>query len=138
MRISAAAVHHIAEEEILHRRANRRKRVSLERFSATFGCSPRVAAAVWNRLDKKDLLPEDMLVKHLLWALSFLKLYNPERAQAPVCGGDEKTYRKWVWIALEALVELDLVSRLSSRRIDASRRVLIDRPEFSSVCVHLL
>ena len=116
MRISAAAVHRIAEEEILHRSSNRRKRVSLERFSATFGCSLCVAAAVWNRLDKKDLLPEDMLVKHLLWSLSFLKLYNPERAQAPVCGGDEKTFRKWVWIALEALAELHLVSRCHWRR----------------------
>jgi len=87
----------------------------MERFAATFGCSTRVAAALWNRLDGKDLLPEDMLVKHLLWALSFLKLYNPESVQVPVCGADEKTYRKRVWIALEALAELDLVSRSIGR-----------------------
>jgi hypothetical protein len=125
MRISAAAVHRIAEEEILHRVSSRRKRVSLERFAATFGCSPKVAAALWNRLDKKDLLPEDTLVKHLLWALSFLKLYNAQRAQAPVCGADEKTFRKWVWRVLDALAELDLVSRptcrVSSRSIDPWR-----------------
>jgi len=58
-----------------------------------------------------------------------LKLYNPERAQAPVCGVDEKTYRKWVWIALEALAELDLVSRCRRpcwSRVDRSIGVLID------------
>jgi hypothetical protein len=87
----------------------------LDRFSATFGCSPRVAAALWNQLDKKDLLPEDTLIKHLLWALSFLKLYNAQRAQAPVCGADEKTFRKWVWVVLDALAELDLVSRPTCR-----------------------
>lgn len=111
MRISAAAVHRIAEQEILHRRSNRRKRVSLERFSVIFGCSPGVAAALWNRLDDKDLLPEDALIKHLLWSLSFLKLYNVQRASSPVCGADKKTYRKWLWAMLDALAELDLVSR---------------------------
>ena len=108
MRISPAAVRRIAQDEVIHR-VSKSKRVSSERFAAAFGCSPKVAAALWNRLDGKDLLPRDALVKHLLWGLAFLKLYNVERAQAPPSGADEKTFRKWVWIVLDALAELDLV-----------------------------
>jgi len=72
-------------------------------------------------MDDKSLLPEDTLVKHLLWGLSFLKLYNNQRVHAPViCGADEKTFRKWVWIVLDALGEIDLVSRRREFvRIDA-------------------
>ena len=118
MRISAAAVNRIAEEEFLNRGTfSKKKRLSLDRFSAIFGCSPTVAAALWNRLDAKGLLPSDCLVKHLLWGMSFLKLYNVQRVQAPViCGADEKTFRKWVWLMLDALSECDLV-RCQSRRI---------------------
>ena len=130
MRITAAAVHRIAEQEVLHRvssRGKRKRRVSSERFSAIFGCSPKVAAALWNRLDKKELLPSDCLVKHLLWAFSFLKLYNNQRAASVVSKADEKTYRKWVWAVLDALAELDLVSCCLRTN---------ERTNFSSCCAH--
>ena len=68
-----------------------------------------------------------MMIKHLLWALYFLKLYNPEKVSAVACGVDEKTYRKWLWEVLEVLGELDLV------RVDPSFRV--DRSFLSSVVV---
>ena len=123
MRISAACVHRLAEEEILHRISNRRTRYSRDRFAAAFGCSPKVVASLWNRLEKKNLLPDDALCKHLLWALFFLKLYIVEKAAAPLCGAAEKTFSKWIWIILDALAELDIVSQfillvLSVRRID--------------------
>jgi len=110
---------------MLHRVSfrSKSKRVGLERFSACFGCSPKVAAVLWNRMDDKSLLPEDMLVKHLLWGLSFLKLYNNQRVHAPgICGADEKTFQKWVWIVLDALGELELVShRRPTDQLDAMR-----------------
>ena len=109
MRITAAAVHRLAEEPILHRLSNRKKENVRRRFVSSFGLNPHVVAMIWNRLDDKDLLPKDMMVKHLLWALLFLKTYQPTGDSAPRCGADEKTYRKWVWIALDALGEMDLV-----------------------------
>ena len=121
MRITAAAVHRLAEESIIRRTSNRKTRTLRDRFVAHFGVSPRVVAAIWNRLDDKDLLPWDMETKHLLWCLLFLKQYSQQRCMAPWCGTDEKTYRKWVWIVLDVLGEMDLVRQcvrdLSSRSV---------------------
>lgn len=125
MRITAAAVHRIAEEEILRKLSNRSTRHSVRRFKGSFGCSPKVAAALWNRLDKKELLPADCLLKHLLWGLLFLKNYNVEDSQAPFLPADEKTYSKWVWIVLDALAELDLVSERHGRRRCKRRREFV-------------
>jgi len=136
MRISPAAVRRIAQDEVIHR-VSKSKRVSSERFAAAFGCSPKVAAALWNRLDGKELLPRDALVKHLLWGLAFLKLYNVERAQAPPSGADEKTFRKWVWIVLDALAELDLVGDRPTdcwRDANGSMSALLRLPSSASFC----
>jgi hypothetical protein len=45
--------------------------------------------------------------KHLLWALHFLKLYVPVRANAAMIGCDAKTHTKWVWIVLDILADVD-------------------------------
>ena len=71
-------------------------------FKEYFGVSPLVVSIVWNLLAQHDLIPEKGEIKHLLWALVFLKVYPK---QGPVCslvGGsngavDPKTFRKWVW-----------------------------------------
>ena len=71
-------------------------------FEEYFGVSVTVVLVVWNLLDEHDLIPEKGEIKHLLWALVFLKVYPK---QGPVCslvGGtkgavDPKTFRKWVW-----------------------------------------
>ena len=115
MRISSAAVHRIAEESVLHRISNRRTEKSRRRFVAAFGINPRVVASIWNRIQAKDLAPDGMLVKHLLWALYFLKTYQPEAYTANRCQVDENTYWKWLWIVLDVLGELDLVSQSVGR-----------------------
>jgi len=50
------------------------------------------------------------MMAHLLWSFLFLKTYDPEKVLSVACGVDEKTYRKWVWLVLDLLGELDLVS----------------------------
>jgi len=132
MRISSAAVHRLAEESIMHRLSNRKTRTSRDRFVAFFGVSPRVVAAIWNRLESKDLLPKDMQTKHLLWCLLFLKQYSQQRCMAPWCGTDEKTYRKWVWIVLDVLGEMDLVRH----RVD--RSVMFVRTSLHILLISLL
>jgi hypothetical protein len=108
MRLSSAAIHRLAENTVIHRRTNRATRMSRERFASFFGCSPTVAAHVWNRIQVK-LLHATFTAKHLLWTLAFLKLYNSEAVLASMCRCTEKTLRKWVWIGVDVLESLDLV-----------------------------
>ena len=45
--------------------------------------------------------------KHLLWALMLLKLYAAESVLRTLAGGvDEKTYRKWAWLYVYEISDL--------------------------------
>ena len=47
-------------------------------------------------------------IAHLLWALMFLKMYAKEATTSRLAGGvDEKTYRKWVWLFVSAIADLE-------------------------------
>ena len=43
-------------------------------FREFFGCGLSVASEVWDMLKKEDVLPQDGLTCHLLWALMFIKI----------------------------------------------------------------
>lgn len=73
--------------------------VGMRRFKAFFGVSPSICAKAW--LHVKDVLPPDYREFHLLWALLFLKCYNPEHVNHSIVGCDEKTYRKRVWVVIQ-------------------------------------
>jgi hypothetical protein len=109
MVMTSASFHRLAEETILHRVSNRGKHTSLRRFTACFGCSPRIVAHLWKRIVSKDLAPKGTRPQHLLWSLLFLKNYNTEDFLAPICGTDAKTYRKWIWSCIDVLNDLDLI-----------------------------
>lgn len=108
MRASALAFHRLGERLVLHRGY----RLSLRQFKAHFGVSPRVVAAIWKRIDRRDLAPAEFLPSHLLWTLLFLKLYSCEDVLASLVGTTRLTFRKWVWIGIAILGDLDLVSSL--------------------------
>ena len=95
----------IAEQTIIHGSVRRERT-----FRSFFGCSSVVAAALWNRASKRNLLPVGFKPKHLLWTLAFMKLYDSGEVLAAICGCDEKTFRKWVWKGVDVLFDLDLVS----------------------------
>jgi hypothetical protein len=71
-------------------------------FKEYFGVSVTIVLVIWNLLNEHELIPKKGEIKHLLWALVFLKVYPK---QGPVCslvGGtkgavDPKTFWKWVW-----------------------------------------
>ena len=63
---------------------------------------------IWNRLIGK--LPPGSRPVHLLWSLLFLKRYDTEHVNRSLTQADEKTWRKWVWIFVELLANLDVVS----------------------------
>jgi hypothetical protein len=83
------------------------------RFREMFGCSPQVVLELWTMLISKSIIESTSEVRHLLWALLFLKIYAKETTTSRLVGGvDEKTYRKWVWIFVCAIADLegDIVS----------------------------
>jgi hypothetical protein len=69
-----------------------------------------VAALIWNLLLEHVLLEHNERLKHLLWALHFLRTYDTERAMACRLGSTEKTIEKWIHIVIEQICELDIVS----------------------------
>jgi len=82
------------------------------RYKSWFGLDPFQTSVVWRELvasgwTSKAGKKGQGQPKHLLWALSFLRSYNPESVQAPRMGADEKTYRKWVWFYVEGMASLD-------------------------------
>jgi hypothetical protein len=83
-----------------------------KRFRAMFGVKNDICGKLWTLC--LPLLPEGVSPVHLLWALYFLKHYNTECVNAAFAKCDEKTFRKWCWIVIEALAGLELVSLESS------------------------
>ena len=100
---------------IIKLRVQSNVRYQVEQFKSHFGASPYIVSCLWNRLEESDLLVPKMAPHHLLWALLFLKLYNPSHVLAISCGVTAKTYREWVWRVLDAMEELsEFVVSLSS------------------------
>ena len=81
------------------------------RFRAHFGTTPTVCLIIWERLDPfESILPyhRGVQFKHLLWALLFMKIYGTEHLHTSLVGGvDEKTFRKWSWIFIDAIADLE-------------------------------
>lgn len=83
------------------------KCVGTRRFKSFFGVSPLVCSITWKMIYSK--LPSEATPKHLLWSLCFLKQYASEHTRHLIFQTDEKTIRKWTWIFVDALANLDVV-----------------------------
>ena len=83
----------------------------LNRFIAQFGITPRHCACVWIFSEQKiRQIDSNRQKKHLLWTLNLLKTGASEAEMHGRWGADEKTIRKWLYIVLEALGDLGVVS----------------------------
>ena len=67
-------------------------------FVAFFGCSPNRVAEIWEVCSR----PSKHL-KHLLWALCFMKLYLPEDVLVVMLGCSKPTLKKWTWLWIESI-----------------------------------
>ena len=82
------------------------------RFRDFFGASSAITMILWDLLVEHRLVPRKGKIKHLLWALYFMKVYASESATCSVLGGsrgamiDPKTLRKWVWPFIYAIADL--------------------------------
>ena len=86
-------------------------------FRSLYGCSPVVCATIWVKCRfniKKNLLP-----KHLLWALMFLKLYETERVHITIAGiADRQLFCEKVWpIVEEIAAQRKFVVSFSKKKI---------------------
>ena len=82
------------------------------RFREYFGTGVAVAVNTWSLLTENDLLPENAVKCHLLWAMYFLKCYPQTEegcsAAASENGAvDPKTWRKHIWPVIYALSDLE-------------------------------
>jgi hypothetical protein len=73
-------------------------------FKAKFGTSPEVCSELWERLQPHQ--PKGALPKHLLRALMFLKLYSSEDVLSDMVGTMRKTFRRWVWLMVQANLKI--------------------------------
>ncbi len=78
-----------------------------ETFRSLFGCSTDICFLLWPHVAGNETAGADVQPKHLLWALHFLKLYNPVRSNAAMIGCDAKTHTKWVWMVLTILANIN-------------------------------
>jgi hypothetical protein len=92
------------------------------RFNAHFGIEPAVVAILWSKLVPQvrngnciadRVMAPYLKPKHLLWCLLFLKSYATFDIIACQVGADEKTVRKWVWLVVLWISDMqdDVVSR---------------------------
>lgn len=83
-------------------------------FKTIFGVSPETVAAIWNITPFDD----DITLVNLLWALSFLTVYDKEAVLIRMTGApvSRQTYRKKIWSVLQSMTlkSRDIVSFLVS------------------------
>jgi hypothetical protein len=82
-------------------------------FRSHFGVSPTVCFMIWEKC-KSSFLVHNVLPRHLLWALMFLKIYATEDVLSTIAAVSRKTYRFWTWIVLMIIAKKknDVVSFL--------------------------
>ena len=90
------------ESSFKHRRESH-----MRRFKQSFGCTPTVLLKCWCLLSRFTELDGNVSPNHLLWAVHFLKDYGKESKNAALAGCDEKTFRKWTWVLIYAMSDLE-------------------------------
>lgn len=78
------------------------------RCRSLFGLDCRLITIVWSSLEQYGILQSfpQKQPSHLLMALHFLKSYGIQTQLASIFSVDEKTYRKWTWIYVNAISKL--------------------------------
>ena len=99
--------------------------VFARRWMALFVATPTVCTIIWDKLDPYNTMPKGVCLRHWLWALYFMKVYPVVSVGRGAVAGeknlgfaspvDEKTWREWTKIFVEAIsyLESTVVSLLS-------------------------
>lgn len=97
--------------EIAKYRKSTSFRIQRDNFVSFYGVEPYMVAIIWKHLVEKIESIRSLAKpnpKHLLWGLLFYQCYDTNRRNAALCGCDIKTYRKWAWLYMEAMADLDV------------------------------
>lgn len=108
MRISAAAAEAVAVD-IMQCKMIPSAGIMNRKMKATYGVSINMIVIIWNRLIADNLMPRGASLKHLFWALSFLKTYETEHFYSVAFRTLEKTFRGWMWKIVLSLARLEVV-----------------------------
>jgi hypothetical protein len=98
----------VAETLVPSMKADTAHATKVRRFRVLFGVSSPICCRLWHLV--KSSLPNGASPRHLLWTLYFLRQYSDQEVNSAFAKCDEKTFRKWCWIVIKALADLDLVS----------------------------
>lgn len=90
-----------------------------QRFRACFGAPSEIVANIWNLIEPTIGEP-GAAVKHLLWALVFMKVYSNEEIHCSIVGWPSaRSFRKWSWYFVKKISDLkDQVIRLENRFVN--------------------
>ena len=74
------------------------------RWMSCFGTLPKVMAKLWTFINPAETLPRGAAPVHMAWTFYYMKKYDTEHGSTRgiVTKPDEKTFRKWVWLFIEA------------------------------------
>jgi hypothetical protein len=76
-------------------------------FRTLFGCKAEAALAVWTMLITMGDVPLGGTITYFLWSLLFMKVYGSTDVLLKVAGNpDAKTFRKWVWLFIPRIANL--------------------------------
>jgi hypothetical protein len=100
------------ESTVIFQNYGKRLKGDDDKFLRLFGVDSNTAALIWNMVESRgNILTEPgRAIKHLLWSLLFLKNYETQALACILCRCSEKTHRKWVWIYVNEMSNLDVVS----------------------------
>ena len=117
--ITPLAMHHVAERELskahpFHQSHARSIREKVKKWKTFFGCSPVVAADIWNRVVAKGVMNRypNAQPYHLLYALLLAMKYATDNVHAQMVGCHVDTFRLWAWRLMQEVHDLhvDVVS----------------------------
>ncbi len=80
-------------------------------FREFYGTTAAVVAKLWSFLLQRDMIPEEGMANHIMWALFFMKAYPKEGVTCLTVGGvggaiDRKILRKYIWPFIHKIAEL--------------------------------
>lgn len=76
-------------------------------FRKVFGTYPFICSKLWTMIDPINTISSKSLVRHLLYGLLFMKSYSTESVHVTLVGCDEKTFRKWAFLWIDAIADLE-------------------------------
>eukprot|EP00536_Pseudo-nitzschia_multiseries_P012726 jgi/Psemu1/32962/gm1.32962_g len=98
------------------------------RIISVFGASSSVIAEIWNRIEPN--VQEGIELKHLLWALVFLKVYWTEEVHCAIVVDwpNPRTFHEKAWHVIEAIADLKpTVIKLESRFTNAPNAIFSNK-----------